>query len=55
MRYLMSLFDEVYLKDVVARNGVEKSRELDDLVNVLASSVCSLTNPSNIETTFGRP
>ena len=52
MRYLTSLFEEVYLKDVVARNGVEKSQELDDLVNVLASSVGSLTNPSKIEATF---
>lgn len=52
VRYLTSLFDEVYLKDVVARNGVEKSRELDDLVDVLASSVGSLTNPSKIEATF---
>ena len=52
MRYLTSLFEEVYLKDVVARNGVEKSQELDDLVDVLASSVGSLTNPSKIEATF---
>ena len=52
MRYLTSLFEEVYLKDVVARNGVEKSQELDELVNVLASSVGSLTNPSKIEATF---
>ena len=51
-RYLTSLFHEVYLKDVVARNGVEKSQELDDLVDVLASSVGSLTNPSKIEATF---
>ncbi len=52
MRYLTSLFEEVYFKDVVARNGIEKSRELDDLVDVLASSVGSLTNPSKIEATF---
>ena len=51
-RYLTSLFHEVYLKDVVVRNGVEKSQELDDLVDVLASSVGSLTNPSKIEATF---
>lgn len=52
VRYLTALFDEVYLKDVVARNGIEKSQELDDLVDVLASSVGSLTNPSKIEATF---
>ena len=50
--YLTSLFEEAHLKDVVARNGVEKSRELDDLVNVLASCVVFLTSPSKIEATF---
>ena len=52
MRYLSSLFGEVYLKDVVARNRISKTRELDDLVDVLASSIGSLTNPSKIEATF---
>lgn len=52
VRYLTSLFDEVYLKDVVARNGVEKSQELDDLVDVLASSIGSLTNPFKIGATL---
>ena len=52
MRYLSGLFDEVYLTDVVSRNRVAKTRELDDLVNVLASSIGSLTNPSKIEATF---
>ena len=52
VRYLTSLFEEVYLKDVVARNSVEKSQELDDLVDVLASSIGSLTNPSRIGATL---
>lgn len=52
MRYLTNLFSEVYLKDVIARNEIEKSRELDDLITVLASSIGSLTNPSKIEATF---
>ena len=52
VRYLASLFEEMCLKDVVARNGVEKSRELDDLADVLASSIGSLTNPSKIGATL---
>ena len=51
-RYLERLFSETYLKDVVARNKVTKTQELEDLVDVLASSIGSLTNPPKIEATF---
>lgn len=51
-RYLSSLFQEVYLSDIVERNHLTKSQELDDLVSVLASSIGSYTNPSKIEATF---
>lgn len=50
--YLASLFDEAYLSDVVERNHLTKSQELEDLVDVLASSIGALTNPSKIESTF---
>ena len=50
--YLTSLFEEAYLADVVERNHLTKSQELEDLVDVLASSIGSLTNPSKIEATF---
>lgn len=51
-RYLERLFSETYLKDVVVRNKVAKTQELEDLVDVLASSIGSLTNPPKIEATF---
>lgn len=51
-RYLENLLREVYLEDVVARNRIDKTQELDELVDVLASSIGSLTNPSKIEATF---
>lgn len=51
-RYLERLFTETYLKDVVARRGIAKPRELSQLVDVLASNVGSLTNPSRIANTF---
>lgn len=51
-RYLESLFAETYLKDVIARNKVVKTQELEDLVDVLASSIGALTNPPKIEATF---
>ena len=51
-RYLEDLFAEAYMKDIIARNGIVKTQELDDLVDVLASCIGSLTNPSRIEATF---
>ena len=51
-RYLESLARETYLKDVAQRNGIAKSRELEALVEVLASSIGSLTSPSKLESTF---
>ncbi len=50
--YLTRLFEETYVKDIVERNSIEKIQELNDLINVLASSIGSLTNPTKIEATF---
>lgn len=50
--YLERLFDETYLKDVVERYGLRKRGELDDLVNVLASGIGTLTNPNKLQNTF---
>ena len=51
-RYLERLFEETYLKDVVERHEIRKRDELDDLVNVLASGIGTLTNPNKLENTF---
>ena len=50
--YLKRLFEETYLKDIVARNRIKKSVELGDLVDILASATGSLTNPYKIQQTF---
>lgn len=52
INYLTKLFEETYLKDIIERHHIEKSQELDDLVNVLASAIGSLTNVPKIEATF---
>lgn len=52
MEYLTRLFEETYLRDIVERNRIEKIQEMNDLINVLASDVGSLTNTSKIEATF---
>lgn len=51
-RYLENLFEETYLKDIIARNGVSRTRELEDLVDVLASAIGSLTSVGKLEATF---
>lgn len=50
--YLSSLFETTYLKDIIERNDVKRKDVLDSVVNILASSVGSLTNPLNIYKTF---
>ena len=52
INYLTRLFEKTYIQDIVERNKVEKVQELDDLINVLASSAGSLINPSKIQATF---
>ena len=52
VEYLTRLFEETYIKDIIERNHIEKKQELNDLINVLASGIGSLTNPSKIVATF---
>ncbi|MCR4963330.1 MAG: ATP-binding protein [Firmicutes bacterium] len=50
--YLLSLFQKVYLSDIVDRHKVRNREELDELVDILASAVGSLTNPLKLANTF---
>ena len=50
--YLISLFNTSYLKDTIERNNILRVDVLDTLVNLLSSSVGSLTNPKKIADTF---
>lgn len=52
IEYLTSLFQKVYLSDIVERNKVRNKDELDELVDILASAIGSLTNPSKLAKTF---
>ncbi len=49
---LSSLFSEIYIRDIVQRNKVRNKGELEDLLNVLSSSVGSLTNAEKLKNTF---
>ena len=52
IKYLTDLFEKTYISDIIDRNGIEKTEELESLLNVLASAIGSLTNPTKIEATF---
>jgi len=51
-KYLKDLFDETYVKDIVERNKVRNISELEELIDVMASSIGSLANPNRISNTF---
>lgn len=52
MNYLQSLFSEVYLKDIVERKKVKREDVLSAILDLICSSVGSLTNPTNIANTL---
>lgn len=49
---LQNLFDEIYLRDITKRHRVKNPDILEDLLNILSSSIGSLTNPTKLEKTF---
>lgn len=46
--YLTALYGELYIKDIVERNRIEREDILNDILDFLASQIGSLTNPTNI-------
>ena len=50
--YLKNMFTNVYLKDVIERNKIHNTDEINILVDVLASTIGALTNPLKISNTF---
>jgi hypothetical protein len=47
-RYLLSLYDEVYIKDIKERNGIEREDILQEILDYLSSQISSLTNPTKV-------
>ncbi|MDD2363117.1 MAG: ATP-binding protein [Oscillospiraceae bacterium] len=52
MNYLRSLFTEVYIKDIVERKKIEHQDVLEQILDLLSSSIGSLTNPKRIADTL---
>ena len=50
--YLKQLFEKTYLSDIIERNKVQRTDILDSLVNILSSSIGSLTNPNKLLNTY---
>ena len=46
--YLSSLYSELYIKDIIERNHIDREDILNDILDFLASQISSLTNPTNI-------
>lgn len=51
-KYLKDLLNKTYISDVVERNNLKGDVVIDNLVDILASSVGSLTNPTKLANTF---
>lgn len=52
INYLKDLLTKTYIQDVVERNNLKGDVVIDTLVNILASSIGSLTNPTKLANTF---
>ena len=52
MNYLKSLFSEVYIKDIVERKKIERQDVLEQILDLLCSSIGLLTNPAKIANTL---
>ena len=52
VRFLKSLFDETYIKDIKDRYDIRKDDDLEELINIIASGIGTLTNPNKLANTF---
>lgn len=50
--FLKELMEHTYKKDIVERYNIKNTEVLDDLLNILASSIGGLTNPTKLANTF---
>ena len=52
IKYLERERTRIYLKDVIDRNNIQNAHKLDYLVEIVSSSVGSLTNPLKLSKSF---
>ena len=51
-KYLKSLFRGTYIRDIKERYGIRNDDDLSELIDIIASNIGCLTNPTNLENTF---
>lgn len=51
-KYLIGLFENTYLNDIIERNHIQRKDVLDIILNIISTSIGSLTNPKRISDTF---
>ena len=51
-KYLKDLFNNTYINDIIERYGIIRTNVLDSTIDILSSSVGSLSNPLKIANTF---
>lgn len=52
-KYLTNLFETTYLADIINRNNLRGNAKINELTDILASSIGSLTNPLKLSAAFG--
>ena len=50
--YLKNIFTETYIKDIKDRKDIRNDAEMEELLNILSSSIGSFTNPKKLSDTF---
>ena len=50
--FLKNILIETYIRDIINRNNIRIDDELEELLNILSSSIGSLTNPNKLSNTF---
>lgn len=52
IKYLKNLFKETYIRDIIERNKIKNTDELEELLDIVASNIGCLTNPKKLADTF---
>jgi len=52
VRFLKTLFEETYIRDIKERYDIRKDDDLEELINIMASGIGALTNPNKLANTF---
>ena len=52
LEYLKNLYTHTYIRDIKERYEIKKDDDLEELINLVASNIGSLTNPTKLENCF---